>query len=290
MTRMCAVVVRPEREAVLPGSRRRTSPKVGDKVLVPTDEGPEVAECVWAPEWVGEAGRRPARAAPAGHRGGPGPRPPMRRKRRAAGAGGGQAAVARARPGDEDRRRRLRHHRQPLHRLLHRAPHRVDFRAAGPRHVRTLGRAPGSSCASSSARDEARVQGGIGPCGRDLCCSTFLKDFEPVSVRMAKDQDLPLNPLQISGACGKLMCCLKYEHPLYAQFKATAPAVGETVDTEEGRGRVVESRRAARSGGRAPGQRRAPHLLFPGLRLRFPARPRATLIRGRSGSPSHAGW
>ena len=66
-----------------------------------------------------------------------------------------------------------------------------------------------------SARDEARLTGGIGSCGRELCCSTFLVDFEPVSVRMAKDQDLPLNPLRISGACGRLMCCLKYEHPLY---------------------------------------------------------------------------
>ena len=66
-----------------------------------------------------------------------------------------------------------------------------------------------------SARDEARLTGGIGSCGRELCCSTFLVDFEPVSVRMAKDQGLPLNPLRISGACGRLMCCLKYEHPLY---------------------------------------------------------------------------
>ena len=77
--------------------------------------------------------------------------------------------------------------------------------------------AAGSSCASSP-RDAARVQGGIGSCGRDLCCATFLTDFEPVTIRMAKDQDLPLNPLRISGACGRLMCCLKYEHPLYQEF------------------------------------------------------------------------
>ena len=83
------------------------------------------------------------------------------------------------------------------------------------------------------------MQGGIGPCGRDLCCATFLKDFEPVSVRMAKDQDLPVNPLKISGACGRLMCCLKYEHPLYQEFKAAAPAVGDLVGTPDGRGRVV---------------------------------------------------
>ena len=91
----------------------------------------------------------------------------------------------------------------------------------------------------NGARDEARVQGGIGPCGRDLCCATFLTDFEPVTIRMAKDQDLPLNPMRISGACGRLMCCLKYEHPLYQQFHANAPAIGERVTSPEGPGRVV---------------------------------------------------
>ena len=90
-----------------------------------------------------------------------------------------------------------------------------------------------------NGRDEAKIQGGIGPCGRDLCCATFLKDFEPVTLRMAKDQDLPLNPLKISGACGRLMCCLKYEHPLYQDFKGIAPAIGEHVDSPEGPGRVV---------------------------------------------------
>src|SRR5262249_22225311 len=117
------------------------------------------------------------------------------------------------------------------------APHRVDFRS----RVRDLGAA--LKCRVElrqlSARDEARVQGGIGSCGRDLCCATFLKDFEPVSIRMAKDQDLPLNPLRISGACGRLMCCLKYEHPLYQEFAASAPAVGSDVTTPEGDGRVV---------------------------------------------------
>jgi hypothetical protein len=72
-----------------------------------------------------------------------------------------------------------------------------------------------------------------------LCCATFLKDFEPVSVRMAKDQDLPLNPLKISGACGRLMCCLKYEHPLYQEFNAKAPSLGTAVETPAGDGVVV---------------------------------------------------
>ena len=83
------------------------------------------------------------------------------------------------------------------------------------------------------------MQGGIGSCARELCCATFLPDFAPVTVRMAKDQDLALNPLKIAGACGRLMCCLKYEHPLYREFRASAPRVGTMVDTPEGPGRVV---------------------------------------------------
>src|SRR5262249_16112541 len=75
--------------------------------------------------------------------------------------------------------------------------------------------------------------------GRDLCCATFLKDFEPVSVRMAKDQDLPVNPLRIAGACGRLMCCLKYDHPLYQDFHENAPKLGEAVETPEGPGIVT---------------------------------------------------
>jgi cell fate regulator YaaT (PSP1 superfamily) len=114
---------------------------------------------------------------------------------------------------------------------------RVDFRAL----VRDLAATLNGKVElrQLSARDEARLTGGIGSCGRELCCSTFLVDFEPVSVRMAKDQDLPLNPLRISGACGRLMCCLKYEHPLYQDFAEQAPAVGEQVDTPDGSGTVV---------------------------------------------------
>ncbi len=211
------------------------SPHVGDKVLVPTDDGPEVAECVWAAQWVDEqttgfpllAGiatdddlQRDAEI----------------RRRKA------DARVA--------AKRLIREHDLPMKvvgvdhipdanrtTIYFTAPHRVDFRSL----VRDLGAT--LKCRVElrqlSARDEARVQGGIGSCGRDLCCATFLKDFEPVSIRMAKDQDLPLNPLRISGACGRLLCCLKYEHPLYQEFKATAPAVGEQVDSPEGPGRVV---------------------------------------------------
>ena len=88
-------------------------------------------------------------------------------------------------------------------------------------------------------RDEAKMLGGIGPCGRMLCCSTFLGDFEPVSIKMAKDQNLSLNPSKISGLCGRLMCCLKYENDEYEEAKKLMPDIGARIDTPEGPGRVV---------------------------------------------------
>lgn len=89
-------------------------------------------------------------------------------------------------------------------------------------------------------RDEARFFGGIGPCGRGLCCATFLNGFEPVSMKMAKEQCLFLNPLKFSGICGKLMCCLKFEYPMYRDAKARLPEMGSTIETPKGQGRVVE--------------------------------------------------
>jgi cell fate regulator YaaT (PSP1 superfamily) len=88
-------------------------------------------------------------------------------------------------------------------------------------------------------RDEAKIFGGYGPCGRVLCCKSFLKDFEPVTVRMAKDQNLPLNPSKISGVCGRLMCCLGYEYKVYKSLLQGLPKQGETINTKEGKGRVV---------------------------------------------------
>lgn len=88
-------------------------------------------------------------------------------------------------------------------------------------------------------RDQAKLIGGIGPCGRTLCCSTFLGDFEPVSIKMAKDQNLSLNPAKISGLCGRLMCCLKYENDFYEEAKRNMPDFGERVETEYGHGKVV---------------------------------------------------
>lgn len=88
-------------------------------------------------------------------------------------------------------------------------------------------------------RDEAKMLGGIGPCGRMLCCSTYLGDFEPVSIKMAKDQNLSLNPTKISGLCGRLMCCLKYENDEYESAKEQLPDLGEKVHTPNGTGKVV---------------------------------------------------
>ncbi|NJP39007.1 regulatory iron-sulfur-containing complex subunit RicT [Alkalicoccus luteus] len=88
-------------------------------------------------------------------------------------------------------------------------------------------------------RDEAKMLGGIGPCGRMLCCSTFLGDFEPVSIKMAKDQNLSLNPTKISGLCGRLMCCLKYENDMYEEAKKVLPDLYQKLNTSYGRGKVV---------------------------------------------------
>lgn len=91
-----------------------------------------------------------------------------------------------------------------------------------------------------SARDESRIVGGYGPCGRSLCCATFAGDQEPVSIRMAKDQNLPLNPAKISGCCGRLLCCLKYEHKAYVGFRKRAPKRGTVVKTPAGEGKVTD--------------------------------------------------
>lgn len=215
--------------------------RVGDSVLVPTDDGPEVATVVWPPTEVDDdLGSLPVC--------------------------GGRAEPAHLERDERNRAKRVEA-RGAVRRLIREldlpmkvvavdvvdtradidllvivyftAPHRVDFRQlvrvlAGTVRARVELRQVG-------ARDDARLQGGIGPCGRDLCCATFLADFEPVSARLAKDQDLPLNPLKIAGACGKLMCCLAYEHPLYTEFKRTAPRLGEEVESRDGTvsGRVI---------------------------------------------------
>lgn len=89
-------------------------------------------------------------------------------------------------------------------------------------------------------RDEAKMLGGLGMCGRPFCCSSFLGEFQPVSIKMAKEQGLSLSPVKISGTCGRLMCCLKYEQDAYTDLLKTTPKVGAIVSTSEGRGVVVD--------------------------------------------------
>lgn len=213
---------------------------VGDYVLVPVGSHPEMAQVVWAAEWVGEdtAGfeRLVGRATEADAK-----RAAAVRRHKA------RALVA--------TRRLVRYHGLPMKiigadveladgatdptvvTIFFTSAGRIDFRAL----VRDLGAT--LSCRIDlrqvGARDEIKIRGAIGSCGRDTCCSTFLKDFEPVSLRMVRDQDLPLNPMRISGACGRLMCCLKYEHPLYESFRERSPGRGAQVETSSGTGRVV---------------------------------------------------
>jgi cell fate regulator YaaT (PSP1 superfamily) len=117
------------------------------------------------------------------------------------------------------------------------AEKRVDFRLL----VRDLARTFRTriELRQIGPRDEAKLLGGIGPCGRLLCCATFLPDYARVSIKMAKDQDLPLNPSKISGVCGRLLCCLSYEHDQYLQIKEELPRKGAWVQTPDGPGEVV---------------------------------------------------
>ena len=116
---------------------------------------------------------------------------------------------------------------------------RVDFRnlvkdLAATLHIRI-------ELHQIGVRDEAKKLGGIGICGQPFCCSRFLRDFQPVSIKMAKEQGLSLNPTKISGSCGRLMCCLKYEQDVYEELGKLSPKVGAVVNTPDGRGVVVES-------------------------------------------------
>ncbi len=117
------------------------------------------------------------------------------------------------------------------------AEKRVDFRML----VRDLARTFKSriELRQIGPRDEAKLLGGIGPCGRVLCCASFLPDYARVSIKMAKDQDLPLNPSKISGVCGRLLCCLSYEHEQYVVMRAELPRKGTWVQTPDGPGEVI---------------------------------------------------
>ncbi|MBN1870139.1 MAG: stage 0 sporulation protein [Candidatus Omnitrophica bacterium] len=89
-------------------------------------------------------------------------------------------------------------------------------------------------------RDKAKVVGGYGVCGRELCCASYMKAFHPLSIKMAKEQGLPLNPSRISGACGRIKCCMAYEFVVYKEYSKALPRLGEKINTADGRGRVVD--------------------------------------------------
>jgi cell fate regulator YaaT (PSP1 superfamily) len=117
------------------------------------------------------------------------------------------------------------------------AEKRVDFRnlvrdLAGALRVRV-------EMQQIGARDETKATGGIGPCGRELCCSSWLRDFEAVTVRMAREQGLALNPSRLAGMCGRLKCCLRYEYATYVELKRGLPAVGKRVESVKGNGKVL---------------------------------------------------
>lgn len=89
-------------------------------------------------------------------------------------------------------------------------------------------------------RDKAKIVGGYGVCGRELCCSSFMKGFHPLSIKMAKEQGLPLNPSRISGVCGRIKCCMAYEFLVYKEFSRDLPRIGERIQVKEGKGKVIE--------------------------------------------------
>jgi cell fate regulator YaaT (PSP1 superfamily) len=117
------------------------------------------------------------------------------------------------------------------------APGRIDFREL----VKDLAKIFKAriELRQIGVRDEARLFGGFGPCGRELCCARFLKDFMPVTIKMAKEEGLPLNPPKISGLCGRLMCCLSFEYETYKMLSKGLPQEGQHVHTAQGKGKVT---------------------------------------------------
>jgi cell fate regulator YaaT (PSP1 superfamily) len=117
------------------------------------------------------------------------------------------------------------------------ADKRVDFRALVKDLAHTF--RTRIELRQVGVRDEVKLIGGIGLCGRPHCCSSWMSEFRPISIRMAKQQDLPLSPMEISGVCGRLLCCLAYENDHYGEVKARMPRVGQSVSTPSGTGKVI---------------------------------------------------
>src|SRR5256884_920234 len=152
------------------------------------------------------------------------------------------------------------------------ADERVDFRAL----VRDLAATFRTriELRQIGARDQAKLQGGLGPCGKTLCCSSWIADFGVISIKMAKEQGLPLNPSKISGVCGRLLCCLSYENENYIQAKQSMPQIGTVLQTPSGPGRVVSVN--------VP-QNSVEVMLESGVTIQIPANQQADLSKEKSG-------
>lgn len=210
----------------------------GQAVLVPTGDGVELARCVWGPADVAWSGPLPTCLGPAGQQ--DFERDRANRQRRAE-----IAAVA---------RRLIARHELPMrivgvdyvdqsedfdHQavIYFEAPGRVDFRSLLGDLARAL--QARIDLRQVGARDAAALVGGFGSCGREVCCASMGPRRDPLPGGLAREQALPNNPTQLQGTCGRLMCCLAYEAPLYADFRARAPRPGTPVSTEAGDGVVV---------------------------------------------------
>lgn len=210
----------------------------GQAVLVATGDGVEVARCVWGPAEVDWSGELRACLGPATE-------PDLDRDVRNRRTRAEILAVTRRlvalhelpmrivgvdfldQSGDFDR--------QAV--IYFEAPGRVDFRALLGDLARSL--QARIDLRQIGPRDAAAITGGLGPCGREVCCAAMGPATEPISPGLARDQALPVNPTQLQGSCGRLMCCLAYESKLYADFRARAPRPGTPVTTDDGDGVVV---------------------------------------------------
>lgn len=238
-------------EVAFKGTRRGyfnttdTDLRVGEYVMVEVERGRDVGRV----NAVGGVAARKCASCGPGKEGAP---PTVRALRRAEPAEVEQLRVLRV---DEDRVRRATREMVLQHGLKMKvsevewqwdrnkltiyftAERRVDFRQL----VRDLARTFRTriELKQIGVRDDAALLGGVGRCGRELCCSTWLRDIKPISLQLAKDQGLSLNPSQISGTCGRLMCCLTYEHDAYLQARKRFPREGKTLRTSRGEERVV---------------------------------------------------
>ena len=210
----------------------------GQQVLVPSGAGPEVATCVWGPvalQWDTELPELIGLAQSSDL-----DRDARNRTKRAE-----IAAIARRLISQHELDMRVvgvdyvdqSEQFDQLAVVYFEAPGRVDFRALIPDLARAL--KARIDLRQIGSRDAAAILGGVGACGREYCCASIGLPETTISLKLARTQDLPANPAQLLGGCGRLMCCLAYEHDLYREFRERAPGLGTRVATAEGTGRVV---------------------------------------------------